>query len=139
MQAGIAQLGDVVGRDVRRHAHSDTGRAVGQQVGEGRGQHHRFGQGAIVIIAEIDGVFGQPFQQRLGHRGHPRLGIPARRRVIPVDVTEIPLPVDQRVAHGKILRQPRHRVVDRRVAMRVIVAHDVAADLGRLSEPPGGT
>ena len=42
------------------------------------------------------------------------------------------MPVDQRIANGEILRQARERVVDRLVAVRVVVAHHVADDLGAL-------
>ena len=47
-------------------------------------------------------------------RGQPRLGVAHGRGVIAVDVAEIALPVDQRIAHGEILRQTHQRVVDRR-------------------------
>ena len=45
----------------------------------------------------------------------------------------IPLPVDQRQAHGKFLRHAHHRVVDRLVAVRMILAHHVADDARRLA------
>ena len=135
MQAGLDQLADIMRRDVGRHADGDAARSIGQQVGEGGGQHHRLFQRAVVIGAEIDGVLGQPLHQRLGRGGQPGLGVAAGGGVVAVDIAEVALPVDQRVADVEILRQPRHRVIDRGVAMGVIVAHHVARDLGRLAEP----
>jgi len=51
-----------------------------------------------------------------------------RRRVIAVDIAEIALAVDQRVALGEILRQADEGVVDGDLAMRVELADDVADD-----------
>src|SRR3546814_6677875 len=56
------------------------------------------------------------------------------RGVIAVDVAEIALPVDQRVAHREVLGQPHQGVIDRCVAMRVELAHDVADHARRLLE-----
>src|SRR5690606_32850111 len=39
VERGAAELGGVVRGDVGRHAHGDAGRAVGEQVREGAGQH----------------------------------------------------------------------------------------------------
>ena len=64
--------------------------------------------------------------------GEPALGVAHGRRRIAVDRAEIALPVDQRQAHGEILRHAHQRVVDRLVAVRVILAHHVADDARRL-------
>ena len=55
----------------------------------------------------------------------------AAARVV-VDRAEVALAVDQRVAHREVLRQAHERVVDRRVAVRVVVAHHLADDAGAL-------
>ena len=69
-----------------------------------------------------------------GGRRDARFRVALGGRVIAVDVAEVALPVDQRVAHGEVLGQARQRVVDRLVAVRVIVAHRVADDLGALQK-----
>ena len=74
-----------------------------------------------------------PCEQQVGDLGQPRLGVAHGRGVIAVDVAEIALAVDQRIAHGEILRQAHHGVIDRRVAMRMVVAHDVADDAPPIS------
>ena len=53
--------------------------------------------------------------------------------VIAVDVAEIALPVDQRIALGEILGEAHQRVVDRLVAVRMELADHVADDLGAIS------
>ena len=101
MQAGVDQLVDVVRRDVRRHADRDARRAVGEQVREGRGKHLGLLLGAVVVVAEVDRVLVEPVHQRRGGRGQPRLGVALGGGVIAVDVAEIALAVDQRIAHAK--------------------------------------
>ena len=134
MQAGVDQLGDVVRRDVGGHADRDTRRAIGQQVGELGRQDGGFGQAAIVIVAKIDGVLIQAVEQRLGDKSHPRFGVARGGRIVAVDVAEVALSVDQRITDVEILRQPRHRIIDRGIAMGVEIAHGVARDLGRFQE-----
>ena len=124
-------------RNIRRHADSDARRSVCQQMRKLGRKHDRFGQRAIVILAEVDGILVQPVKQRLGHHGKTRFGVSAGGRVVAVDIAKVTLPIDQRITDVEILRQSRHRVVDRAIAMRVIVAHHVAADLGGLTEAPG--
>ena len=62
--------------------------------------------------------------------GQPRLGVAHRRGVIAVDIAEIALAVDERVAQREILGEADHRVVDRLVAVRMIFADHVADDAG---------
>src|SRR6266540_402034 len=52
--------------------------------------------------------------------------VPHRGGGIAVDVPEVPLAVDERVAHRERLRESHQRVVDRLVAVRVVGAHHVA-------------
>ena len=130
--AGVDDLAEIVRRDVGRHADRDAAGAVDQQVREARRQHHRLFLVAVVVRLEIDRVLVDVVEQR--HRGlrQPALGVAHGRRRIAVDRAEIALPVDQRQAHGKILRHAHQRVVDRAVAVRVIFAHHVADDARRL-------
>ena len=124
----VDHLAEIVRRDVGRHADGDAAAAIHQQVREARRQHHRLALGAVVIVAEIDRVLVDVLGHRMGDLGAPRLGVAHRRRRIAVDRAEVPLPVDQRHAHGEVLRHAHQRVVDRLVAVRVILAHHVADD-----------
>ena len=67
-------------------------------------------------------------EQRVGDLVEAHLGVAHRRRRVGIDRAEIALAVDQRQAHGKILRHAHQRVIDRLVAMRMIFADDVADD-----------
>ena len=131
--SGGAQLAQIVRRDRGRHADRDAARAVGEQIGKRRRQHDRLLVLAVIGGAEIDRVLVQPFQQRLRHLGQAAFGVAHGGGVIAVDIAEIALPVDQRIAHGEILRQAHQRVIDRLVAMGMEVAHHIAHDLGAIS------
>ena len=120
-------------RDAGRHADGDAGRAVGQQVGEGRRQDDRLLSCAVVGGAEVDGVLVDAVEQAPRRLGQPRLGVAHGRGVIAVDVAEVALAVDQRIALGEVLGQAHQRVVDRLVAVRVVLADHVADDRGRTS------
>ena len=69
IERGVAEFGDIMRRDRGRHAHRDALRAIGEQIREGRRQHHRLFRVAGIIVAEIDRVFVDAFeQQRARHR-----------------------------------------------------------------------
>jgi len=120
-------------RDVGGHAHGDAAGAVDQQVGKARRQHHRLALGVVVIVLEIDGLLVDVLEQLVGHLGEAHLGVAHGRRRIAVDRAEIALAVDERQAHGKLLRHAHQRVVDRLVAVGVIFTDDVADDARRLA------
>ena len=126
VQQRIAELAGIVRRDRARHADGDAGRAVGQKVGKAAGQHDRLLGRAVVVGAEIDGVLVDAGEQRLGDLGEPRLGVAHGGGVIAVDVAEVALPFDQRIAGGEFLGETHQRVVDRLVAVRMILADHVA-------------
>jgi hypothetical protein len=63
---------------------------------------------------------------------HAHLGVAHRRRRVAVHRAEVALPVHQHVAHRERLRHAHDGVVDRGVAVRVVLTDDVADDAGRL-------
>ncbi len=137
-QRRIDDLAGIVRRDVGRHADGDAVAAVDQQVGKPRRKDLRFLLGLVVVGLEIDGVLVDVVQQQRGRARQPHLGVAHRRRRIAVDRAEIALPVDQRHPHRERLRHAHHGVVDRRVAVRVVLAHHVADHAGRLAVRPVG-
>jgi hypothetical protein len=85
---------------------------------------------SVEVRDEVDGFAIDVAQQVFGQRGEPRFGVPVGRRGVAVDRAEIPLAVDQRVAEREILNHADHRVVDRAVAVGVIVLDHLADDTG---------
>ena len=128
---GFDQLADVMRGNGCRHSDGDSARAVGEQVRKQARKHLRLLFLAIVGRAELDRVLVEASHQLHRDSGQPRLGVAVGGGVIAVDVAEIPLAVDQRIAKREVLREPDHRVIDRLVAVRVVLADDVADDARR--------
>ena len=129
---GVDHLAQVVRRDVRGHPDRDPRAAVDEQVREPRRQHDRLLAAAVVGRDEVDGLGVDVAQHLRREPVEPRLGVAHRRGGIAVDVAEVPVSVDERVAHREVLGEPDERVVDRGVAVRVVLAHDLADDLRAL-------
>ncbi len=122
----VDDLAEIVRRHVGRHPDRDPRRSVDEQIGEGRRQHQRFRFGAVVVGAEIDGFFLDVPHHLVRELVEPDLGVPHRGGRIAVDGPEVSLPVDERVAHGEVLRHANDRVVDRGIAVGVVLADDRA-------------
>ena len=137
LQRGLTDLVGIVRRDRGRHADGDAVGAVGQKIGEGAGQDRRFVFRTVVIGAEVDGVLVEALQNEDGDIGEAGLGVSHRGGVIAVDVAEVALAVDQRVALGEVLREADHGVVDRLIAVRMVLTDDVADDAGAFLEGRG--
>ena len=125
-------------RDRGRHADGDALRAVGEQVREGGGQDDRLLLVAGIVLAEVDRVLVDAFEEEAGDVGHPRFGVAIGGGGVAVDIAEIALAVDQRVARDEILGEADERVVDRLVAVRMERAHHVADDFRAFLEGGAG-
>ena len=136
---GFVDLTQVVGRDVGRHTDRDTRGTVDEQVGEPGGQDDRLGLLVVVVRLEVDGVLVDVADHLHGQRSHLALGVSHGGRAVIALGTEVALTLDQLVAHGPRLGQTHQGVVDGRVAVRMILAHDVADDTGTLVPAAVGT
>ena len=120
---GLGQLAQIVRRHVGGHADRDATRSVGQQVGEPAGQDGGLLHPAVVVRDEIDCLLVD-FPQHLHRQGSEAcLRVPHRRRWIVARRAEVALSVDKGIAQRPRLRHPDQGVVDRRVTVRVVVAH----------------
>ncbi len=128
IERGVAQLLGIMRRDRRGHADSDARGAVRQQVREVGGKDDRLFFLAVIRLAEIDRVLVEAIQQRGGNGRELGLGVSHRGGIIAVDIAEIALSVDERIALREALRQAHQGVVDRLVAMRVVFTDNVADD-----------
>ena len=129
---GVDDLGQIVRRDVRRHADGDSVRAINEQVRNARGQHDGLDRGVVEVLDEVDRVFVDVRHHLFGNRHQAALGVPVRRRRIAIDRAEVALPVDQRIPHAPRLRQTHQRVVHGAVTVRVILLQTFADDTGAL-------
>ncbi len=91
----------------------------------------RFGLGRLDDRIDPDGA---------SWRRHPGIAgdaVSHRGCRVVVDRAEVALAVDEHVAQGEVLRHPHQGVVDRRVAVRVVLAHHLADDEGALAVGAG--
>ena len=131
-------LAQVVRRDVGGHPDRDALRAVDEQVREPRGQHDGLGRPAVVVRPEVDGLLVDVPQHLHRQRGQAALGVPHGGGRVVARRAEVALPVDQRHPHRPRLGHPHERVVDRAVAVRVVVAHHLADHPRALEVPAVG-
>jgi hypothetical protein len=129
---GIDHLAQIVGRDVGGHADGDAARAVDQEVRHAGRQDARLLLRVVEVGLEVDALLVDVGQELGGDPREARLRVPVRGRGVTVDRPEVPLAVDERVAHRERLGEADHRVVDGGVAVRVVVGDDVADDLRAL-------
>ncbi|GBD11880.1 hypothetical protein HRbin23_01560 [bacterium HR23] len=129
---GVANLGEVVGRDGGGHAHGDTAGTVDQQVREAGGKHHRLLKGAIKVRDEIHSVPLNVGQHLFGDGGEAGLGIAHGSGGVVVNGAEVALAIHQGVAQGEILGHAHHRLVDRGIAVGMIFPQHLPHDTGRL-------
>ncbi len=125
-----ADLTQVVGGDLGRHAYGNAVGPVDQQVGHPGRHDRRHYAGTVVVGNEVDGFLVQIAHQLGGEFRQAGFGVPLGGRVVPVDRTEVPLAVDQGIAQAEILGQPHQGIVHGGRAVRMIVARGVAGDLG---------
>ena len=134
----LGDLTEVVRRDVGGHADGDAGRAVDQQVGVARREYDGLLRAAVVVGLEVDGLLLDVADHLQRERRHPALGVPHRGGGVVARRAEVALAVDQRSAHHPRLRQPHQGVVDRGVAVRVVLTHHVTDDARALREAAVG-
>ena len=88
---------------------------------------------AVIVGYEVDDVLVEGLREQPGTGGQPALGVAhGRRRVVVAERAEVAVPVDHRQPHRERLGHPDEGVVDRRVTVRVQLAHDLADDSGAL-------
>ena len=119
----VGNLIEVVRRDVGGHTDRDTARPVDQQVGDTCGQNRRLVGLAVVVGREIDCLLVDVAQHLHREGREACLGVTHGGRAIVAARTEVALTVDQRVPHRPRLREAHQRVVDRAVAVGMVVTH----------------
>ena len=127
---GSGHLAEVVRGDVRGHAHRDARRAVDEEVGERGGQNGRLLQAVVEVRRVVDRVLVDITEQFARESVEPGLGVAVGRGGVAVHGPEVSLPVDERIAERELLRHPDERIVDGRIAVRVVFP-DYVADDGR--------
>ena len=134
----VDHLAEIVRRDVGRHADRDAACAIDKQIGKARRQNDRLELLLVIVRLEVDGILVEVVEHRHRDGREARLGVALRRGRIAIDRAEIALPVDERRAHREVLRHAHQGVVDRKLAVRMILADHVADGARRLVVGPVG-
>src|ERR1700681_3570783 len=129
----VADLADVVRRDVGRHADRDPRAAVDEQLRQPGGQHDRLFGLIVEVGDELDGLFVDVYQHVERCAREARFGVPVRGGPIRGGGTEVAVAVDERIPQREVLRHAHERVVHRRVAVRVIALEHLADDARALA------
>ena len=119
-------LTQVVRRHLGRHPYRDTVGPVDKQLRNGRGQNDRLLEPVVEVGFEVDGLLLDVTQQIRSDGSQPGFGIAIGCCWIAVDGAKIPLAVDQRIAHREVLGHPHQSLVDGHIAVRMVLAQDVA-------------
>ncbi len=130
--AGVDDFGEVVRRDVGGHADGDAGAAVDEEVGNPGGEDRGFERGLVVVGGEVDGVGVDVGQHLASDASEAALGVTHGGGRVAIDGAEVALAIDHWITQAEVLREADHGVVDGGVAVGMVVAHDVADDLGGL-------
>src|SRR5918997_2668698 len=133
---GVDDLAEVVRRDLGRHPHRDAVCTVDEQVRVPRRQHLGLALALVEVRDEVDGVRTYVPEHLRRHAREARLGVPHGGRRVAVDAAEVALAVHERVTHREALGEPGQRVVDGRVAVRVVLTDDLADYRGALAVGP---
>ena len=128
----VAELAEVVRRDVRRHADGDAARAVEEQVRQLRGEDRRLVERLVEVRHHVDRVLLEVAEELVGDALHAHLGVPHRGRRVAVYRAEVSVAVDEREPEREVLGETHDRVVHRRVAVRMVLADHLADDARRL-------
>ena len=115
-----------MGRDIGGHADGYAGGTVHEQVGKTRGQDLWLLTALVEVGVPVHGVLFNIAEHLVRDLGHSGLGVSVGCRGISVHRAEVAVALYERVAHGEVLREPDERVVDRLVAVRVVVTQHVA-------------
>ena len=131
-RAGGRDLPQVVRGNVGRHADGNAGRAVEQHEGQLRGQNHGLLEVAVIVGREVDCPRVHLFKKQTCDRHEARFGVTHGSLRVAVPAAEVALAVDERIAEREALRHAHERIVDRLVAVGMVLAEHVAHDARRL-------
>ena len=126
---------EVMGRYLRCHTDRDTVSAHEEQIRNCRGKQGRFLQGAVEIVNEFDRFFVDITEHFGCDTRHFHFGIAHGGGRIAVYGSEVSLSLDERVAHGEVLRHTGKRVIYRHIAVRMVFSEHFADYFCRFAEP----
>ena len=126
---GVDDFGKVVRGDACSHTHPDTGGTVDQKLRETRGQYSRLHIGFVEGGHHVDSIFFQIHEHFFGEAFQTALGVTVGSSGVAVDTTEVTVTIDHAHTQREGLSQTHHGIVNRTVAVGVIITDDFPDDL----------
>ena len=130
----VDDLAEIVRRDIGSHTNRNTGGTVDQQVRESAGQNDRLLKAVIVVGFKIDRFLVDVGEHPHGNLAHLRLGVSVSSRWVSIDRTEVSVAVYQRIAQREILCHSHQRIINRSVAVRMVLTQHAADRVCTLTE-----
>ena len=126
----VNDFSQLMWRDICCHPYCDTGSTVYKQVWKTCRQYDWFSFRSIVVILVVNGVFIDVPKNLHGNFRHSCLGVTHCCRCVPIDRSEVSMPIYKHVPEVEVLRHTYHRVVNGGVTMRVILPDYFPYDTG---------
>jgi hypothetical protein len=126
----VADLPQVVGRELGRHADGDAVGTVDQEIRDLGRQDHRLLGRPVEVRDEVDRLLVDVRQKLLRELHQTGLGVTVGRGRVPVDRPEVPLAVNERVAEVPILGHADQGVVDGQVAVGMVLFQNLPDNAG---------
>ena len=116
----VDEFVEIVRRDIGRHTDRDTDRTVEEELRELGREDQRLVVHPVEVGDEVHCVLFDIEKHLLGNGRELGFGVTVGRGAVAVHRAEVSLSPHQRVAEREILRHADHRVIHRRIAMRVV-------------------
>ncbi|MNS40168.1 hypothetical protein D3C72_724720 [compost metagenome] len=137
--SGFCDFAQVVRRNIRRHAHGNTGGAVQQNIRQTGRQHFRLLHGAVEVWHPVHRALAEFAQQQFCIFRQAGFGITHRRKGFRiVRRPPVSLAIDQRITVGERLCHQYHCFVAGAVAVRMVFTEHVTDGTGGFFEFSAG-
>ena len=120
--------------NVGGHTNGDTDRAVDQQVRKTAWKNGWLLGAAVVVVLKIDSFFVDVANHLHGQLRHAALGVTRCGSWVVTRRAKVTLTRNQRVAQVPVLNEANQGVIDRAVAVRVVLTHHVTDYTRTLAE-----
>src|SRR5207249_2646802 len=106
-------------------------------LGNSSRKDRRLASAPVVVRAEVDRLLIQLAEKLHGNLLEARFRVAVGCRAVAVQGSKVSMAIDKGIAQAEVLSHSNQGIVDRQIAVRVILAQDIPHDAGTL-EGPGG-
>ena len=129
----VNHFSQVMGRNIRCHADSDTARTINQKVRNARRHNRRFLKRVVKVRHHVHSFLFDILHHGLADEAESGFRVTHGRSRVAVHRAEVALPVHERTTHVPILCHTHQCAVNRTVSMWVILTEHLTDNTGRLT------